>query len=411
MDEKRLSQILREIAQEEIPDDMNLWSDIQKAAQRPSRWMRLAPKSRIGWVALLVAALLTIGATAYAVDFLLQNFDPGLEAADNANLIVYLNDTQTIGDVSVTLEYAYADANRIAIAYNGTALVPITSSASLGFTEIHLTDDQGREFNNYLFGGGGGGGGGSAEATVVAVSFGLVDNYDASIIDDSPDELHLHLELTVGDMTPIMGGGGGGGGGGSVAPAEAEPFEPVGPFIFDFTVPFNPGRVMNEPQTVTAADIPMRLNRVVVTPSLTRLELCYEQPPINDNSPYWNPVVSLTVDGEEVLAGTPLYRDMVSTSDDAECANYNILQALNDQLGEWELSIDTLLLPGTAPAEEVRQALEERGIETIDQPGGGWGYNTPDDISHSDISEIMAEINARYQQIIEGPWTFTFDIE
>lgn len=409
MDDKQLTRLLHDIAQE-VPDDMNLWPHIQAATHRTSRWAGLIPKTRIGWVAAVIGALLMVGAGAYAVEQLLQISDPGLEAANTANLVVHFNETQTIGDVSVTLEYAYADANRLAIAYHGTASVPANTATSVGFTQVSLSDDQGREYDQILFGGGGGGGGGDANSEYVTVSFGLVDNYATSMITDAPEALNLRLELMVGDMGSGMMPSGDGAGDVPTPEVTVEPFTPVGPFIFEFTIPFNPGLVMDGPQTVTAADIPMTLNRVVVTPSLTRLELCFVQPPIDSTAPYWVPVVSLTINGEEAVPATEIGRDAMAADTDSGCVHYNIPVALHDQPGEWVLNVEKLLLPGGASQEQMREALMERGIEIVDEPSGGWSYVTPPDMSHSELGVIIQEINAQYQRTIEGPWTFTFTL-
>lgn len=409
MDEKRLTRFLHEIAQEEIPDDMNLMPNIHAVVRQTSRWSRLLPKSRIGQVVATIVVLLCISAGVYSLDYVMQILDPGLQAADDTNLITYFNETQSSGDVSVTLQYAYADANRIAVAYGASVLVPVDQSTDIGFTSVRLTDDQGREFSDYLVGGGGGGGGGSSDTSMMQVAFQAISNYDASIIDDFPESLHLQLELTVGGMPeqsplienteePTQ----------PISEAAVQPFETV-TFTFEFTIPFNAGLVMDNPQTVTAADIPMTLNRVVVTESLTGLEMCFEQPQTNA-SPYWVPVASLAIDGEEVMPPAEIGRDVMAT-DSESCVHYNLTTVPHERAGEWVLNVEKLLLPGVASQEEMRAALRERGIETIDQPGGGWTYDLPADISHAQLGDILQEINATYKQTIEGPWTFTFSVE
>ena len=110
------------------------------------------------------------------------------------------------------------------------------------------------------------------------------------------------------------------------------------------------------------------------------------------------------------MPAAEIERDVMAT-DSESCVHYNLTTVPHERAGEWVLNVEKLLLPGFASQEEMREALRERGIETIDQPGGGWTYDLPADISHAQLGDILQEINATYQQTIEGPWTFSFSVE
>ena len=65
------------------------------------------------------------------------NDDPGLGAVRAANLGVFVNQSQTIGDTTITLNWVYADAHRIALNYE------VANSSTLGMmyrSRFHLTD-------------------------------------------------------------------------------------------------------------------------------------------------------------------------------------------------------------------------------------------------------------------------------
>ena len=56
-----------------------------------------------------------------------------------------------------------------------------------------------------------------------------------------------------------------------------EPAEKViGPFTFDFTIPFYPAQVVEPQQTVSANGYTITLDRVAVAPSLLRSQICFD---------------------------------------------------------------------------------------------------------------------------------------
>ncbi|HEX2619816.1 MAG TPA: hypothetical protein VHL11_06705, partial [Phototrophicaceae bacterium] len=160
IEERQIQQLLEQIATQEIPDNMDLWNEIQAKLETPAK-RPVKPVIRLSKY-LIIAAILLVVSTAYAV---LQSTghggDSGLVGVGEANLITDLNMVNSLdsADVNVNLAWAYADGHRIAVGwtvdYADTLDVPYP-------TAIHLYDENGHEFGgaSFLRGGGGGGGGG-----------------------------------------------------------------------------------------------------------------------------------------------------------------------------------------------------------------------------------------------------------
>lgn len=435
MDDKHIQAALHALAEAEIGDDMNLWPQLETEIRRINRRPRMLPHTRLGWVVAILILFVTAGATVYAVDRLLQLSDPGLDAVDQANMVTHLDQTQQAGDFTVTLQYAYADANRISLAYQAQVEQRFGELDTLtyGFTEAVLTDDAGHTFEMMFGGGGGGGGGGgSSDPDVIVMSTFMSDSsYDASVIEGSPTELHLRLELALGsfrfEAIPAQGGSGGGGGGSSEATAESQlgpntmlvaTGDEVGRTVFEFSIPFNPGRVMDTPQTVTANGIEMTLQKVVVTPSLTRLNICYVPPTTPEDGQNWNLDTRLDINGELIqeIPGM-LISDMIRIySHDpillpSTCRDYLVQQPLHDRTGTWTLTIDRVMLQGATDTEAMNTVLvNDYNIELIPQPNGGFGYSPPEGMAYEEFMEIMNRVNAEHQPGVDGPWVFTFDV-
>ena len=408
MKHEQLQQILQTIADEEIETDMDLWPMIQEQLETTrSRKVRRP----LYVVKLIAAAALTllVGAVGYAF-YQSTIGDEGLAAVDESGLLTHLDLTQTIDDVSVMLDYAYADANRISIATRGagTTLQVPGMNPQVGLVSSELRDGQGRVFDTVITGGGGGGGGGSVDPSGTPVpvefSFGQELSYDASAIADEPAELDLRLELVVG---PTMGrGGGGGGSADAMATTEDDIL-----FVFEFSVPFNPGRTLDAPQTVTADGFDLTLEQVVVTPSLTRLMLCFANPEGEAPAPHqvWVPVVNLNI-GDESLMNVNVIGKPGTT--DAACTPYFIPLALADREGDWTLTVESLRLSNSEDWDDVAVDLRQ-AFEAADAPAivEAHGFRIDETASEEEIEQTLAIVRTvvgQHQQGIDGPWVFQF---
>jgi hypothetical protein len=226
-------------------------------ARRPNApGLRSAPR-RLGRpgimvvVALVVGVLLAAG-TAYAGITLLQSVtqgDPGAAAVYQQNLGEALNLSQTRGGVTLTLQRAYADINRVMITYQ---VRPARSgSIFAGFATTNgqptLTDSRGQVLAGYdsVF----------QTDPQTDESVGIVV-YDAEIAARNVRELSVRVTVPGLRMSDRSG----------------HPTT-VGPFAFALDVPVVSGQTIALDDAVTVRGVAVTLDRVVASPSETRVYL------------------------------------------------------------------------------------------------------------------------------------------
>lgn len=395
MNDKLLRELLHEIAEQEIKDDMNLWPKIQSQLTSPISRRTRSTLSILKFATLLILTLV-VSAAAFAIYQGIRMGDSGLEAVDNENLITYLNQTQVVDGITVTLNYAYADANRIVVDYaaDGTAK-PEDNVSGFIFEPATLSDDQGHEFVglNGSGGGGGGGGGGSDPGGLITFGAGMQGHYDASIIEDSPKELNLTLGLSF--STTYMDNR-------TVEPTHA---------TFKFTIPFNPGTTIDTAQTVTASEINMTLRKIVIAPSLTRLELCYNAPAPEGRE--WTVYSKLAVNGEEIVPENQILGIQIDPLEDGTpCWALTLPEALDKQHGDWALTITALRLLSSENREAVAEILSrDYGIHVTLEPTGGYSYDTPaEEGGREEISNRLGQVIMEHLESINGPWVFDIHV-
>lgn len=197
----------------------------------------------------ILLVLLLAGATYAVVPIAERAFyvDAGTRQVLNQDLGTRLNLSQTESGYTITLDRAYADADRVVVGYTiqGPDKQPLGDLDRLAYLQSTLTTANGSVLEPL--------GGGD-----VAEGGSLLDNFDASSIQGNPRDLSLQLSIPL--LRALSLGG------------QAVPTVSV-PFTFRFTVPYLPGRVATPNETVTEGGESVTLERVVVAPSETRLYL------------------------------------------------------------------------------------------------------------------------------------------
>jgi len=367
MKKQQVAQILREIAERDVPANLNLWPAIRARIQpqrSSSHRMRLMPTTRLGWASVALILCLIFGTVTYAVaPFVARLFqqEAGLRHIAQTDLVQDINLSQTIEGVTVTLERAYADANRIVVGF--TVIGPddqrydphrVTLSDANG-TVFPLMSGLGATGQSDLF-----------DLSLPPGEGAYVLAFDAAAVEGTPAELDLQLGLEVEKLTPSSDASN------SFLTSARPPIEKpsdkvvelkplptpaeediVGTFTFAFSVPFNAGHIIKVRQTVESAGVAMRLEKVVVTPSETRAILCFE-PPDRDGV-VWTLVAALDVgDGQELFGG--IVKPTENLNEECHCVIYP--HALADQPGLWTLTVTELV--GTdlrqQPSEDIRVA-------------------------------------------------------
>ncbi|MBK8031570.1 MAG: DUF4179 domain-containing protein [Chloroflexi bacterium] len=407
-----ITQSLHETAHEEIPDTMNLLPEIH------SQLAGVRRRSRSLSLLIVVVLMFAVSTTVFAI-VSSQIGDPGLEGARANNLITDVNQTQTIDGVTVKLEWAYADAQRIAFGYSVTAP---EENIYYNTTDLRLYDDA----NSFVADGGGGGGGGEG----VGRESQYMTSYNITFADDAPEELVMHVDLTLLPVEQMevgisgFGGGSGGGGGGATAggavippgavestPEVGDSLPSVGPFEFTFTLPHYPEISVETEQTVESNDVTLTLKSVRVVPSMTVAEVCYTLPDDRD----WSPVLTLRAgDADTAVAGWGL--NALPTPEDRErCVTYEFYAPYDYTPITFTFSASELRTSASYTperAEAFRQLLAEQGVEvTITQANGeGFGYEITDQ-PEGDVGQlIQTAMETAFSDHYAGNWTFTVEI-
>lgn len=392
-----LQHLLEDIAQQEIPDDMNLWNDIQEQLEKPAPRRSRTMMGAIRLAAILL--LVMIPAVAYGFYQTFDGGDPGLEQVEEAGLVTEIGATQTQGDVEITLDWAYADAHRIAVAYTITQPDDAPQVSFSG--QSRLLDQQGNVLTNNSFGGGGGDGS----------IFEGTTNFDTDFINGTPDTLDLRLELVLAQSTEMISGGGfgGGGGGGGTAPPDAPPpmpegFEPFGTFIFDFTVPYIPATIIEPMETITVNETPIRLESVSAAPSMTLIRFCY--PPLDITKDFQLDLI-LTVDGTK---RNSFGHETLPNNQGETCTTVRVPAPYNESESEWTLTIRRIQSMPVFTEAELEATFAELGYPQIDvtvYEGGGFGIETSDVPEGTDLQTVIEAGLRPFREVIEGPWVFT----
>lgn len=296
---------------------------------------------------------------------------------------VKLDITQTIGDYTVRLQYAYADANQIVVVYS-------VQGPADGFTGVVGNTLVDRD-----------------SPAVFAPMFGYADAgdsrsgtyayfFDASALDQLSSELNLSLTFELGkgtgfgfDLPTIPG------------VKEESGFSEInqsyymsdtgdltlsdllfplgqeivaGPFQFDFTVPVATSETRVEPinQTVEAGGMKITLDKMVVTPGEARMTFSFEAP-TGDVTP-WQPVLTLQAGDYNSDDAPGDLRVETDSSVGKGTWTYSLIAPLTDKQGEWTVTVT-----------ELRAGHE---IDLKDGVLGGSGE----------------------RQTMVGPWTFKFTV-
>lgn len=344
----QISDALTAIALDDGPGQVDLWPSIRaKALARHGAFRpRVARRTRLGYVALIVCLLLTGAVVVLALDGLVRQAiqsDPGLEYALLEERGQELDLAQTVDGFTVKLQWIYADENRIAIGFSSQN-PPGTVYEVVGPSGYRLTDDRGNDYSLIM------GRNGPCEA-------GLCGNIYSFAVPEAarplPPTLNLQVSMSLWSVTPeqvpmvpTFAPGQT-----SVIVATGEYGDKHGPFAFEFEVTTIPAAVIEVNQTVEAAGVAMTLKRVTVGLSETRAEICHN-PAVPDYTG-WAPIFTLDTGTAFDWSRVALSSDVIEGTD---CHLLSFNAPLSDQKGEWTLTVSEVVgfLRGGTGADQHR---------------------------------------------------------
>ncbi len=283
MNELRLKRQLDEIAEQGIPETLDLWPAIrrrieavrpQRAQEAPQRTLRIAWAVVPALAAILGLALFGLATYAGAqapfdrAAELVQPNDSGMYAVYNEGLYHKLDMSQSFGDLTFTINWAYADPVRAVIGYtteygprdtfapsaqilsvtdsNGDKLMPTgafgdsIAPRSLTMMEAFMSPSSVAQLETLDL------------EVLVAVKL------DALPIASPPSEGWIYDPDTDGWFFPVA--------------------EPDGFLTFNLSIPVTPARSFEGGQTSEAQGVAVTLERVVVAPSGVRADVCFDNP-------------------------------------------------------------------------------------------------------------------------------------
>ncbi len=371
--EQQIKDALQQIARQEVPDSsVDLWPAI-KAQMQPQRRRtirRLIPTTRLGQISLCLVLILAFGAGAYALSPAIGGLfqqEAGLKSIDEAHLVQEIALSYTSDGVTVTLARAYADANRIII---GFSIQDTDGRRRYAARHLTLTDSTGTVFPQ-TFGLGVTGQSDLFDVSLPPGEGAYVLAFDAAALTGAPEELHLQWVMELEELAIDLGASKQ-----PSTPTEEEllslngapepppleqpaPGEPIvevleplpkgdilGPFTFEFSIPFVTGHTIQVQQTVEANGIAVRLEKVVVTPSEIQATLCFQPP---DENREW---LLLTEDGGQDLL-SPMAGQIAGGGE--ECHRLIYPGALPSRSGAATLTVTELMGYDGSPGDDQQR--------------------------------------------------------
>lgn len=362
---QRFKQALHDIVAEDLEETTDLWPKVRVHVESGPRRRRFFPTTRHGWAGFSLLLILAFSTAAYAavtsfLDRVVEMDPQGIQFLIEDGLVKEMDLSQTEKGITVTLEWAYADVNRIVIGYT----VKHPGDRCNGV--FSLTDRDGSDFPPIIGGYGHGWEGLSSQ----------VVSFNASSVQGIPERLDLRLNLQISTFNLP---------GETPAPpastvnaetgvtfAEVEPMR-IGPpeatFEFDFSVPFHSGREIKIGQSADAAGVEITLERVTIAPSDARLEFCFAGLDYSEVES-WIPLISIDPgkdwggDSDMVLQGGRWISE--------NCYEYDFAAPLQEQRGLWMVTVTEMI--GDKPV--VYYNEENEDIHTYEQIrlGGPWTY-------------------------------------
>jgi hypothetical protein len=341
---------------------------------------------------------------------------------------------QTVDQVSMTLDWVFVDAKRLAFGYTLSGLPDIPQAFNLS-GDVTVKDAQGKFV--------GGAGGGSSSVQWVAGKPGSVTGTWSSVMLESlnQSEATFSIDLTLDgskgfdhshiiaffeqspDAAPSSSG----------QPRATLPDRFVGTFHFDVHTQVYPLKVLESQQPVTANGITMRLARATITPSYAQFILCYPKPSARDWMVGGKPTLKAgdyiaQISGYQMLID-PEVGDFSKSSritplppvvKGERCVQIDFLLGYSNSTQPLTLTIPALeqSIPEVIPDADLkaaREKLKAQGIEldyitSTTSGGGGGGVRFPKKPEGMTDSEANQQLMVALGYIYPGPWVFNLEI-
>ncbi|MDD5371742.1 MAG: hypothetical protein PHQ40_21890 [Anaerolineaceae bacterium] len=412
---------LQNIAQQAIPEGVNLWPTIRAKVEKQPPSMRHARTSWSFSAVLALLGLLVVSMTAYAVYRVV--IDPGMQAAEDAGLVSHPERTvhptvfaavpsdlapaiplaQSQNGINLTLEWAYADELRMGWGMTLTGLsLPQGTEPGDFICRPRVTTLEGAPLQNGTFemqpleGQAG---------HPIQLTYTKYQHLDPA----QYHQLTLTVELTIGACGPRWNFN-------EFTDHRPGPTPTPPPLMANFnpsfSIPVYRGKVITPNQVVDAGGVAMRLEQITTTPSYTVARLCYAQPQV--------PVFFSDKHTEWGLSGVTLQvgqgesdRQYFGLGGEQGCLDVGFAAAIGDNPESLVIHVADLVASDNDEAALVpafqkvaREKLDPLGIEVEfgDTPPDYWEFRRLPE----GMTQTQADVNLRglMDHTIHGPWVF-----
>ena len=267
---ERVQQQLATIAEREIPNSVDLWPAVRQQVHSRRRVEQTGrrPLPRLAWTAVALVMLFLFGLAAYAgarsifdrLSTIAEPNDGGMHAVYEEGLYQEVNSTHSYEGVSVSIDWVYADPNRIIIGWHDE-----TEDQQLSAMLETLQTAGGQILvNSYAIG-----------DTIEPEERKYFHTFLAPVEAQSAESIDVEATFAV-RRSPITGRPPGNGWVQDELGNWTYENETLGSIAVPLSIPVTEGRVIAVGQTVEAAAIPMTLERLILSPSATRADVCFE---------------------------------------------------------------------------------------------------------------------------------------
>ncbi len=348
--------------------------------------------------------------------------DPIVQAALDQGLLTQIDQSQAVGDVTVTVNWAYVDTQKVMVNYTivGAAAevfgnpfrnpVVLRDGAGVSFSiataqNVNIASPEEATFLTQFYNQG------VIEADDGTIE--VVDDYFHNGFESVPESIDLQLELNyesfeIEDWMPID------------ATASdyqvGDTVEGIGPFVFDFTVPVYDSIQLEPMQSVSVNDLEMTLETLSLTPTAAEARICYDMPDERD----WIPEASISIEGVAGQVTGMGITDMAQFENaERRCRNVSFDLFYNDEADNLTLSLDyltTSMAEGPQDWERIEAVLAEEGIDIdviFSQGENGGGGISIEEVDVPDDFDLQAAMNRAREKLgdrLAGPWVFEVEL-
>jgi hypothetical protein len=354
-----LRKALWQTAVNDIPENVDLWPLIKASVSGRKKPVG-HPRVRLPLTILIVLiSLLVVATVAYACYRIM--IDPGLQNVENKGLVVNFNQTSqpTVfaavptqlaqgsgpskkeNGITVTLNWAYADENRLALQMTVEGFkLPAGALLRDFICKLYVSNNQG-------------------------VSIGSIDPADVEIQKDKPEQpilltyvsnqpidaskhehLDLSMDLTIGACGPRWDYG-------EVTIPGQETRTPtppplIGNYHFNITVPVYKGLTLTPNQTLVSEGMSVRLEKITLSPSFTSLHICFDTSENRKiNLAEWYPQVSIRT-GDKPAINLNTYMG-ITVGDLEACDDMGIPESIDPKLETIQVIVGKMGSGGPGP--------------------------------------------------------------